>query len=267
MPGECFKRCRLALLPICRGQGRSNILPAHPATITLAIVSCITMGKKGFELISGMPLLNWVRFHGESGGYNVSMQFDPITPYNPTGKRTKFRFQLEGPNAVKVLDAVTQGGWPELKFFRTATVEIAGRKVLALCHGMGQTGGAELSGDYADLEIVRDAILKAGETHGIRQAGTLTYFNNAIIAGWVPYPLPRIYTGEELRKYRQWLPSDSLEANMQLAGSLYSENIEDYYWTPSALGYDRFVKFNHDFVGREALESAQRQAASSQENA
>jgi glycine cleavage system aminomethyltransferase T len=44
---------------------------------------------------------------------------------------------------------------------------------------------------------------------------------------------------------------------MQLAGSLKSDNIEDYYWTPSALGYDRFVKFDHDFIGREALEAAQ----------
>ncbi|MCV5276806.1 hypothetical protein OFC49_39360, partial [Escherichia coli] len=39
-----------------------------------------------------------------------------------------------------------------------------------------------------------------------------------------------------------------------LGGSYYSERIEDYYFTPYELGYGRFVKFDHDFVGREALE-------------
>ena len=39
-----------------------------------------------------------------------------------------------------------------------------------------------------------------------------------------------------------------------LGGSFYSKNIEDYYLTPYDLGYGPFVKFDHDFVGREALE-------------
>ncbi len=33
-----------------------------------------------------------------------------------------------------------------------------------------------------------------------------------------------------------------------------SDNIEDYYMTPYALGYGPFVKFDHDFIGRAALE-------------
>jgi len=213
--------------------------------------------KEGFELISGMPLLNWVRFHAETGGYDVDLEFDPTTPFNPTRRRTKFRFQVEGPKARETLAEAAGGEWPELKFFKTGKAKIAGCDVLVLRHGMGSVGGAEISGDYDHLDAVRDAILAAGRKHGIRQGGTLTYFSSTIVGGWVPYPLPGIYTGEELRAYREWLPLDGWEANMQLAGSLKSDNIEDYYWTPSALGYDRFVKFDHDFIGREALEAAQ----------
>ena len=33
-----------------------------------------------------------------------------------------------------------------------------------------------------------------------------------------------------------------------------SERVEDYYFTPWDLGYGSYVKFDHDFVGREALE-------------
>jgi glycine cleavage system aminomethyltransferase T len=39
-----------------------------------------------------------------------------------------------------------------------------------------------------------------------------------------------------------------------LGGSFYSEDIRDYYLTPYDLGYGPFVKFDHEFVGREALE-------------
>ena len=39
-----------------------------------------------------------------------------------------------------------------------------------------------------------------------------------------------------------------------LGGSFYSDDITDYYLTPYDLGYGPFVKFDHDFVGRAALE-------------
>src|SRR5205807_2379487 len=67
-------------------------------------------------------------------------------------------------------------------------------------------------------------------------------------------PLPAIYTGEELRAYREWLPANGYEAGASLYGSYVSEDIEDYYLNPWELGYGQFVKFDHDFIGREALE-------------
>ena len=42
---------------------------------------------------------------------------------------------------------------------------------------------------------------------------------------------------------------------MSLGGSFYSPAIEDYYATPWDLGYGHLVKFDHEFVGREALEA------------
>ena len=47
---------------------------------------------------------------------------------------------------------------------------------------------------------------------------------------------------------------DGYEATGSLGGSFHSDNIEDYYLTPYDLGYGRIVKFDHDFIGREALE-------------
>jgi glycine cleavage system aminomethyltransferase T len=63
-----------------------------------------------------------------------------------------------------------------------------------------------------------------------------------------------VYTGESLRPYRQWLKATSYEAMASLGGSFRSDNIADYYLTPWDLGYGQFVRFDHDFVGRAALE-------------
>jgi glycine cleavage system aminomethyltransferase T len=54
-----------------------------------------------------------------------------------------------------------------------------------------------------------------------------------------------------MEEYRSWLPAHRIGS---LAGSLASDSMEDYYLTPYELGYGRHVKFDHDFVGREALE-------------
>ncbi len=210
--------------------------------------------KDGFELISGMPVLNWVRYHGETGNYDVEFRFEPTTPYTENGKRSKYRFEIEGPNARAILDEVCEGGFPEIKFFHTDYVTIAGCRVHVLRHGMAGHAGAEISGPYDEMDTVRDAILKAGEKHGIYQAGTRTYYSTPLENAWIPYPLPGIYTGDELEDYRKWLTADSWEANMQLGGSLYTDDIEDYYWTPSALGYEKLVKFDHDFKGAAAIE-------------
>ncbi len=57
-----------------------------------------------------------------------------------------------------------------------------------------------------------------------------------------------------MREYREWLPADGYEGTGSLGGSFYSDDIADYYLTPDDLGYGPFVKFDHDFIGREALE-------------
>ncbi|MGP3937860.1 hypothetical protein [Nonomuraea sp. KM88] len=221
------------------------------------IGDCIAycLGENSFELVSGMSVLNWVHYQAESGGYGVTIERDAPTPYNPVGRRNRYRFQIDGPNAGSTFNDVVDGTAPELPFFRTARVRIGGREVLALRHGMAGHQGVELSGPYDELDDVRAAILAAGERHGIVQGGTQAYFSTIFESGWIAYPLPGIYTGEDLRGFRQWLPATGWEASQQLGGSFSSPDIEDYYVNPWNLGYDRLLKFDHDFIGREALQA------------
>ena len=101
---------------------------------------------------------------------------------------------------------------------------------------------------------MREAIVKAGEEFGLRLVGGRAYSANTLESGWIPSPLPAVYTGEKMKSYRQWLPADCYEAKASIGGSFDSPNIEDYYLTPWDLGYGPHVKFDHDFIGREALE-------------
>jgi vanillate/3-O-methylgallate O-demethylase len=118
---------------------------------------------------------------------------------------------------------------------------------------VGQPGW-ELFGAWEDGDAVRDAIVAAGQEFGLKQVGARTYPTTCLESGWIPSPLPAIYTGDELKPYREWLTGKSYEAMASLGGSFYSNDIRDYYFTPYDLGYGPFVKFDHDFVGRAALE-------------
>jgi vanillate/3-O-methylgallate O-demethylase len=119
---------------------------------------------------------------------------------------------------------------------------------------MAGAPGLEIWGPYEEREEIREAIVCAGKDFGLREVGSRAYATNTLESGWIPSPLPAVYTGEKMRPYRQWLPATSYEATGSLAGSFDSNNIEDYYLSPYALGYGPFIKFDHDFIGREALE-------------
>jgi len=203
------------------------------------------------------PAANWIRFHAETGGYDVKFEIDDRSPSNPKGKavvRTCYRYQIQGPNAPQIIEKMNGGPVQEIKFFNMDVINIAGRKVRALRHGMAGAPGLEVWGPYEEREEIRAAIVAAGKDFGLREVGARAYSTNALESGWIPSPLPAVYTGEKMKPYRQWLPATGWEATASIGGSFESKNIEDYYLSPYALGYGPFVKFDHDFIGREALE-------------
>ena len=203
------------------------------------------------------PAANWIEFHAQTGGYDLKIEKDDRSPSNPKGKavvRTCYRYQIQGPNAPPLLERLNGGPVPEIKFFNMGFINIGGRKVRALRHGMAGAPGLEIWGPYEECEEIRAAIVAAGKDFGLREVGARAYATNTLESGWIPSPLPAVYTGERMKPYRQWLPATSYEATGSLGGSFESNDIEDYYMSPYELGYGSFVKFDHDFIGREALE-------------
>ena len=212
------------------------------------------LAENRFNLVGRPPAANWVQFNVETRGYNAKVERDERSAVNQ-GRRKTFRFQVQGPNALKVMEKVTGKPVPDIRFFNMGVFSIARHDVRALRHGMVGQPGWEMWGPWEHGDDVREAIVAAGQEFGIRQVGARTYPTSCLESGWIPSPLPAVYTGEAMKPYRQWLTSKSYEAMASLGGSFMSDNIADYYLTPYDLGYGPFVKFDHDFVGRAALET------------
>ncbi|HKX76395.1 MAG TPA: aminomethyl transferase family protein [Acidimicrobiia bacterium] len=214
--------------------------------------------EERFNMVGREPTVNWVQFHCETGGYDVSFSRDDRSPSRPGDQpvvRRHYRYQIQGPRAKDVIAKLTGGPLPPIKFFHVGAVRFAGREIPALHHGMAGEPGLEIWGPYAEGEEVRRAILEAGAEYGVRQVGSRAYATNTLESGWIPSPLPAVYTGERMKAYREWLPADRYEAVGSLGGSFVSDSIEDYYLAPQALGYGFYIKFDHEFIGREALEA------------
>lgn len=220
--------------------------------------------EQEFLFVGRAPAGNWLRYHGETGDYpNLEIETDRRSPMNPMGRpvtRKYWRFQIQGPNAWAVIDKLNGSPLEQLKFFRMSHMTIAGEQVRTLRHGMSGAPGLEIWGDYGSYVKVREAIVEAGEEFGLRPCGGRAYPTNTLESGWIPDPLPAIYTGETLRAYREWLPATSVEAQNAIAGSFVSDEVADYYQTPWELGYGGFIKYDHDFIGRSALEAMDEEA-------
>jgi syringate O-demethylase len=232
-----------------------QFVPCTPEGYVIGDVILFYLAPNSFNLVGRAPVLEWVMFHAETGKYDVKVTLDQRTALRTDGRRKVYRYQVQGPNAMNII-AKCIGRTPEdLKFFNMTELTIAGKAVRALRHGMAGQPGWELFGPWDEGAAVHEAIVKAGEEFGLRLVGGRAYSSNTLESGWIPSPLPAVYSGEGTAAYRQWLKADSsYEAKASVGGSFVSKNVEDYYFTPWDLSYGNFVKFDHDFIGREALE-------------
>ena len=204
-----------------------------------------------FDLVGHPMVLDWVEFHAVSERLDVALERDENSIVRTSGPPKQYRFELQGPTAAAIMEELTGRELPDVKFFNMASFEIAGLHVDALRHGMAGQPGFELFGPWEHGERIRDALLRAGQAHGLVQVGSRAYSTANLESGWVPAPFAAIFSGEEMKAYREWLPAGKAGS---LAGSHYAEDVSEYYLTPYELGYGKVIAFDHDFVGREALE-------------
>ena len=82
-----------------------------------------------FLLVGRAPTVNWVQFHAETGGYKVDLIRDDRSDSRPYGRaitRRHYRYQVQGPNANKVLEKLNGGPLPDIKFFNFDQITVGG---------------------------------------------------------------------------------------------------------------------------------------------
>lgn len=189
----------------------------------------------------------WPHYALNGGGYNATAE-----PYDCT------KYHLQGPNALFVLEKAAGEHIRDLRFMRSRTVTIAGHEVTALRQGMTGEIGFELQ---APMEVGKEiwaAILEAGAEYGIRQMGGRVGMLNHLEASYPTHTLdymPALFD-ESKEGYRDALAAavpGVFDFYFKIAGSFESEDIRDYYRSPVDLGWGNRIKFDHEFIGREAL--------------
>jgi len=232
-----------------------QFVPVTAEGYVIGDVILFYLAENHFNLVGRAPTIEWIEFHAATGKWDVTVERDERWAMRTDGKRKNYRFQLQGPNAMAVLSKALGYDAPDLKFFHMTTLEFGGAKVRALRHGMAGQPGYELFGPWEDYAAVHGALVEAGRDYGLTLCGGRTYSSNTLESGWIPSPLPATYTGEGSKAYREWASANSYAAKCSIGGSYVPDSIEGYYLTPWDLGYGPFVKFDHDFIGREALEA------------
>lgn len=214
-----------------------------------------------YVLVGRAPTSNWLMFAAAWGKWNVRLRHDPRSPSRPEGERVMrehYRYQIQGPDAPRIFEKMHGGPIPDIKFFHVDWINVGSKRVQALRHGMSGAPGLEIWGPYADKHYIHSTILQAARDAGVNlvPCGSRAYSTNTLESGWIPSPLPGIYTGDGmLMDYRDWLGADMYEAAGAIGGSFVSDNIEDYYVNPFELGYDFYIGWKKDdFVGKAALE-------------
>src|SRR5690606_21034860 len=104
-----------------------QFVPVTPDGYVIGDVILFYLAEEEFSLVGRAPAIEWVEFHAETGNWNVTVERDERTAMRTDGKRKNYRFQLQGPNAMKILEKAMGQTPPDLKFFNMAHIDIGGK--------------------------------------------------------------------------------------------------------------------------------------------
>jgi vanillate/3-O-methylgallate O-demethylase len=199
-------------------------------------------------LFTSGPGVAWADYQFRNGRYDAEV--------SQIGPR-RFILQVQGPNSLFVLERATGESLRDIGFMRFRDTQIGNVKFKALRQGMSGEIGYELHGPIEHAQEIFNKLLEHGRDYGIRRLGGRTKMVNHVEACF-PTPsvdyVPALF-GEEEKDFTATHFSPNAQAIYRKTdGSFEYSDISALYRTPVELGWGKSVKFDHDFVGRAALE-------------
>lgn len=173
--------------------------------------------------------------------------------------QNNYLFQIAGPNAQKIIEAASGEDLGDVKFLRFRNISVAGHTAEIMRIGMAGTLAYELHGPIAEGPAVYQAIVDLGAQFGLERLGWKTYTVNHAEGGFPQQIwtfLPATHDIADFRAFESAGGSAQYRIGSEplFAGSVDPANLRARYRTPQEVGWQRSVQFDHDFIGREALE-------------
>ena len=210
-----------------------------------SIVAAIAEGD-GPSFTSG-PGIAWAQYLFRKGDFDAEAK--EIGP-------SQFILQLQGPNSLFVMEKATGESLRDIGFMHFRSTQIGYKQFLALRQGMAGEVGYELHGPIEHATEIYNTLLEVGQEFGICRLGGRTKMVNHVEACF-PTPsvdyVPALF-GEDEREFAQTFSENARDVYRMTDGSFEYSDISELYRTPVELGWKKYVKFDHGFVGREALE-------------
>lgn len=152
-----------------------------------------------------------------------------------------FFYQMCGPKSLEIVENACRQDLHDIQFMFAKEAKINGHDVFVLRTGMAGTLGYEVHGRIEDALDVYNELLRVGQDYGIQELGRIGYIN-AHCEGSIPQ-VAEHFMCDVPGMQSDFVKTGSLDRDSHL-----------WYRSPYEVGWGNLVKFNHDFMGKEALQ-------------
>lgn len=166
-----------------------------------------------------------------------------------------FLFQIAGPTSLATLEAATGESLRDIAFLRYRQTQVCGHAVQIMRVGMAGTLAFELHGPIGAAPEIYDAIVRAGEPHGIERLGWQTFQVNHVEGGFPQQFWTFSSAMHDDSGFQAWMAKMPYRfPDPVMAGSIDPADFRARCRTPIEVGWERSVRLDHDFTGRAAVE-------------
>ncbi|ALU73456.1 aminomethyltransferase (plasmid) [Rhodococcus erythropolis R138] len=175
--------------------------------------------------------------------------------------RNIFLIQVAGPTSLQVLERLLGEQVRDVAFLAIKDVTVPGigeaGEVELSRIGMAGTLAYELRGPLELGPRVFDAVYQAGQGLGIKRSGWRTYVVNHTEGGFPQISctfLPSVYEDDGFMTHPQFSLFGNA-AGSERTGSVDHQDLRARFRTPFEANWGWMAKFDHEFIGRAALEA------------
>lgn len=235
-------------------------LERFPVGAARHIISCVPNGNIGCDGVCLRTAPDtFVTYTREPfiSMYAASGKFD-VEPFVAEETRATI-FQLGGPRSLEIVENLIGEDIHDLRFMRFRAAKILGLDVQVLRMGMAGTLSYEIHVNNLDhvMELY-DEVVRVGERFGLIVLGRLAYMSNHTENGFPQqgYHFIPDWSDPAIQAYMG--KDGSVDGGdfrkVPLRGSMQGEGRQAYHLNPFEAGWGHSINWDHDFVGKKALE-------------